>query len=257
MAQRNTLARVVRAVHATEVIPSLDSLKLTVVVPAYNEEDTIDELLHRVTRVPIPKEVLVVDDGSTDGTRSVLQAWDGRNGVRILYHQRNLGKGAAVRTALEQINGDVVIIQDADLECDPAEYPQLVRPILEGRAKVVYGSRFRGGPPKTMLFWHSLGNRFLTLVTNILFGTTLTDMETGYKCFTADIARSLRLKSDRWGIDPEITAKVLRQGHRIYEVPISYAGREYHEGKKIRWKDGLTVLVTLLRCRFFAWGPDL
>lgn len=220
-------------------------------IPIYNERTTIGELLARVRAVPIPKQIIVVDDCSTDGTAEVLAREAEAGDLEVVTHPTNQGKGAAVRTGLGQIRGDVVIVQDADLEYDPAEYPKLLAPIERGITRVVYGSRFRGGPHKAMYFWHSVGNRFLTLTANVLFDTTLTDLETCYKVFTADVARGLGLRSDRWGFDPEITAKILKQGHRIYEVPISYAGREFAEGKKITWKDGVTVFFTLLRYRFF------
>ncbi len=222
---------------------------LSVIVPVYNEVKTIAEILGHVRSVEIPKEIIVVDDFSTDGTREILKQWEGKPDLKIAYHSRNMGKGAAVRTGLSMISGDVVVIQDADLEYDPRDWVRMLRPILEGKAKAVYGSRFLG-EHKAMYFWHAVGNKFLTLLTNILFDSTLTDMETCYKMFTADIARSLDIKSNRWGIDPEITAKILRQGYRIYEVPISYSGREYWEGKKITWKDAFTVMLSLLRFRF-------
>ena len=227
-----------------------DTLKVSVIVPVFNEAGTIADLLARIRAVPVESEIIVVDDFSTDGTRDVLAREAGTLGTRVIYHPHNQGKGAAVRTGLKQITGDVVIIQDADLEYDPADYPVLLRPIRLGRSKVVYGSRFLG-EHKAMYFWHALGNRALTLACNILFDTTLTDMETCYKVLTADIARSLTLKSDRWGFDPEITAKILRGGNRIYEVPISYNGREFWEGKKIRWHHAFNVLGALLRYRFF------
>ena len=199
----------------------------------------------------IEKQIIVVDDGSSDGTREILKEQEARGDILLRLLPRNKGKGAAVREGLRHVTGDIVLIQDADLEYVPADYPILLRPILTGKSKVVYGSRFLG-EHKAMYFWHSVGNKFLTLVANILFDTTLTDMETCYKVFTADIARQLRLRSDRWGVDPEITAKILRTGHRIYEVPISYAGRERWEGKKINaMRDGPKVLLTLLRYRFF------
>jgi glycosyltransferase involved in cell wall biosynthesis len=224
-------------------------VKLSVVIPVYNERATIAEILDRVRAVPIEKEIIVVDDASTDGTREILQEQAEQGDIRLFLQPHNQGKGAAVREGLRHITGDVVVIQDADLEYDPSDYLTMLRPIVSGKAKVVYGSRFIG-EHKAMYFWHSLGNRFLTLLTNILYDSTLSDMETCYKMFTADIARQLDLRSPRWGIDPEITAKILRKGHRIYEVPISYAGREFWEGKKISWKDGLVVLLTLLRYRF-------
>jgi glycosyltransferase involved in cell wall biosynthesis len=224
-------------------------MKISVVVPVYNEAKTISELLARIRAVPIEKEIILVDDCSTDGTREVLTREAEAPGTRLLLHAVNQGKGAAVRTGLRAITGDVVIIQDADLEYDPADYPILLRPIQMGRSQVVYGSRFLG-EHKAMYFWHAVGNKMLTLVCNILFDTTLTDMETCYKVFTADIARGLTLKSNRWGFDPEITAKILKAGHRIYEVPISYNGREFWEGKKIRWHHAFDVLLTLVRFRF-------
>jgi glycosyltransferase involved in cell wall biosynthesis len=223
-------------------------VKLSIIVPCYNEHSTIAELLERVRAVPLDKQVIVVDDGSTDGTREILAEQERRGDVEVHLLPRNRGKGAAVQQGLRQVMGDVVIIQDADLEYDPADYPTLLRPIQTGKAKAVYGSRFIG-EHKAMYFWHSLGNRLLTLLTNVLFDTTLTDMETCYKVFTVDIARKLRLREPRWGFDPEITAQILRMGHRIYEVPISYAGREYYEGKKITWRDGAVVLGVLLRSR--------
>ena len=225
--------------------------RISVVIPVYNEERTIREIIERVLTVPLPfeKEVIVVDDCSTDSTWQELTTLADEGKIRLFQHKVNKGKGAAVRTGLKQITGDVVIIQDADLEYDPADYPILLEPIIKGRSRVVYGSRFLG-PHKAMYFWHSVGNKLLTLITNVLFDTTLTDMETCYKVFTADIARSLNLKSDRWGFDPEITAKILKQGNRIYEVPISYTGREFWEGKKISWKDGFTVIRTLIKYRF-------
>jgi glycosyltransferase involved in cell wall biosynthesis len=189
-----------------------------------------------------------VDDGSTDGSRDILSEEAKIPGTKVIFHEKNQGKGGAIRTALRNVSGDIVVIQDADLEYDPQDYQLLLRPILAGRTKVVYGSRFKG-ETRTMYFWHSVGNHFLTLVTNILYDTTLSDMETCYKMFTADIARQLDIDSNGWGIDPEITARILRMGYRIYEVPISYTGREFWEGKKISWVDGLTVLWTLVRYR--------
>jgi len=225
-------------------------LKVSVVIPVYNEERTINEIISRVEAVPIEKEIVVVDDCSTDGTVAELEKMAKAGRIRLFKHRVNQGKGAACRTGIMNIKGDVVIIQDADLEYDPADYPILLEPIKKGRSKVVYGSRFLG-PHKAMYFWHSVGNKMFTLMTNVLFDTTLTDMETCYKVFTADVAGRLKLKSNRWGFDPEITAKILKQGNRIYEVPISYTGREFWEGKKISWKDGLTIIRTLVKYRFF------
>ncbi len=225
-------------------------LKVSVIIPCYNERLTIEEIVRQVRAQELVREIIVVDDGSADGTRDILVQMDGSERVKVILHERNQGKGAAVRTGLGHATGDVMIVQDADLEYDPRDYPALIRPIEEGKAKAVYGSRFLGGPRRTMFFWHMVGNRFLTLVTNVLYDTILSDMETCYKVFTADIAAKLNLKSPGWGFDPEITAKILRQGVRIYEVPISYAGREFDEGKKIGWRDGFTVLWTLLKYRF-------
>ncbi len=228
--------------------------RLSVIVPVYNEAGTVQELLAQVRAVDLgpnlDREIIVVDDCSTDGTAEALRPEADQPATFIIRHQQNRGKGAAVRTGLAAASGDIILIQDADLEYDPRDYPVLLRPILEGRAKVVYGSRFLG-EHKAMYFWHTVGNKSLTLITNILFDTTLTDMETCYKVFTAEVAHSLRLRSERWGIDPEITAKILKQRYRIYEVPIAYNGREFWEGKKISWRDGFVVLGTLLRYRFF------
>jgi glycosyltransferase involved in cell wall biosynthesis len=227
--------------------------KLTVVVPVFNEAATIRAVLERVLATPFPKEVLVVDDGSTDGTGDVLREMASNHGaVRVLRHERNRGKGAALRTAFAEAKGNVVLVQDADLEYDPADYPALLRPILEGKADVVYGSRFLGGAyARVHLFWHFAANRFLTLVTNLLANLNLSDMETGYKVFRRDVLERLRLRSEGFAIEPEITVKVARLGCRVYEVPISYAGRSYAEGKKIRWRDGVVALFAALRYRFF------
>ena len=232
--------------------------KLSILMPVYNERETVQEILARVKAVKmdgISKEIIIVDDGSTDGTRDLLrreerECQEGPDEVKIFYHEENRGKGAAVRTAIEHATGDIMLIQDADLEYDPRDYPILLRPILEGRAEVVYGSRFLGGPRRAMLFWHAIGNKFLTLITNILYDTILSDMETCYKVFTAEVIRSIPLRSRRFELEPEITAKVLKRGHRIYEVPISYTGREYEEGKKITWRDGLIALWMLIKYRF-------
>lgn len=237
---------IVRVVAPTPVI----TLKASVVIPCYNERETINTLLDQVLAVPVEKQVIVVDDGSTDGSRGMLQErLERQNDFLLHLMPRNQGKGAAVQAGLKLVDGDVVIVQDADLEYDPADYPHLLRPIQAGRAQVVYGSRFLG-EHKAMYFWHSVGNKMLTLTCNVLFDTTLTDMETCYKVMTREVAERLRLREPGWGFDPEITARILRLGYRIYEVPISYAGREFLEGKKISWKDGFLVLLTLIRYRF-------
>jgi glycosyltransferase involved in cell wall biosynthesis len=244
-------------------------LKLSIIIPVYNEADTLREILRRVraVKVVVPvgfdidgsynqhvnleKEIIVVDDGSEDDSRKILQEEAAHGDLRVFYHERNQGKGAAVRTGFENATGDFFIIQDADLEYDPREYRLLLQPILEDRASVVYGSRFRGGPTKTMFFMHMIGNHFLTLVTNILYDTILSDMETCYKCFRAEVIRSIPLRARGFEFEPEVTAKVLKRGHRIYEVPISYTGREFAEGKKINpWRDGLKAVWTLIKYRF-------
>ena len=229
--------------------PLPDDVLVSVVMPVYNEPNTIHEIVKRIEESAVRKEIIAVDDFSTDGTSAILEEMARAGRIRLFKHRVNMGKGAAVRTGLKQVKGDIVIIQDADLEYDPAEYPQLIAPILKGRSKVVYGSRFLG-EHKAMYFSHMLFNKALNLMGNILFDSTLTDMETCYKVFTVDIARRLNLRSNRWGIDPEITAKILRMGNRIYEVPISYTGREHWEGKKISWRDGFSVISALLRYRF-------
>lgn len=219
-------------------------------MPAYNERNTIEEILSQIKAVGLASEIIIVDDGSTDGTRDILSELDGRDGIKVLLHEKNMGKGAAVRTALEAVTGDVVLIQDADLEYDPRDYPKLLQPIEEGRADVVYGSRFLGGPRTAMLFWHAVGNRLLTFLTNILYDAILSDMETCYKCFRTEIIRDIPLRSKRFELEPEITAKILKRGIRIYEVPIAYYGREYDEGKKITGWDAIPALWTLIKYRF-------
>ena len=226
--------------------------KLSVIIPVYNERNTVAEAIRRSRSVEIPldREIVVVDDGSSDGTTQILSQLQDST-VRVVYHDVNRGKGAAIRTGLTHVTGDLVLIQDADLEYDPEDWPKLLAPVLKGKARVVYGSRFTG-ERRNMLFWHWVGNRFLSLVTNALYNTTLSDMETCYKLFDRELVQSIRLSSNRFGFEPEVTAKILRTGERIYEVPISYAGREIHEGKKITWKDGVDALKVLIRCRF---GP--
>jgi len=225
-------------------------LKLSVIIPCYNEQTTVATVIQRVRAIELAYEIIVVDDGSTDGTREVLAQIDPQDDLKIVLHDHNQGKGAAVRTGFKAATGDVFLIQDADLEYDPREYPILLRPIEEGISKVVYGSRFLGGPRKAMFFWNMVANRTLTLVTNILYNAILSDMETCYKVFRAEIVRDIPLRSKRFDFEPEITAKVLKRGHRIYEVPISYNGREWDEGKKITWKDGVIAMWTLFRYRF-------
>lgn len=222
-------------------------MKVSIIIPVYNEKATVLELLGRVEALPLDKQIILVDDGSTDGTRDLL-ATVPRERATVLLHEVNRGKGAAIRTGLAEASGDVITIQDADLEYDPRDLLALLRPIAEGKAKVVYGSRFTG-ERKNMFFWHWVGNRFLTFVTDVLFDTTLSDMETCYKMFTAEVIKGLNLKCRRFEFEVEVTAKVLKAGHRIYEVPISYAGREFHEGKKITWRDGFTALWYLFKYR--------
>jgi glycosyltransferase involved in cell wall biosynthesis len=225
-------------------------MKLSVVIPVYNEIGTIKEILNRVQLVPQDKEIIVVDDRSTDGTTEWLSQISDDN-ITVLFHSVNRGKGAALRTGFERVTGDIVIVQDADLEYDPAEYGRLIQPILDGRADVVYGSRFTGGPQRVLLFWHYVGNKFLTLVSNMLTNVNLSDMETCYKVFRAHLLEKITIKSNRFGFEPEITAKFARLKCRIYEVPISYSGRNYEEGKKITWRDGFAALFHIIRFRFF------
>jgi glycosyltransferase involved in cell wall biosynthesis len=224
-------------------------MTLSVIIPVYNEEHTIQEILRQVRALGLTHEIIVVDDGSTDGTRALLETEANQPGTTVVLQTRNMGKGAAVRAGFERATGDILLIQDADLEYDPRDYPALLRPIEEGRVTVVYGSRFLG-PRKAMLFWHMLGNKFLTLLTNVLFNTILSDMETCYKVFRADVIKGIPLRSRRFEFEPEITAKVLKRGHRIFEVPISYYGREYDEGKKITWREGPKAIWTLIKYRF-------
>ena len=222
---------------------------LSILIPVYNEKATLLELLRRVEEVqlPVDKQIVLVDDGSTDGTRDILAGLGSR--AKVILHERNRGKGAAVRTALEAATGDWAIIQDADLEYDPADYPGLLAPLLDGRADAVYGSRFLGGPHRVLLFWHYVGNVFFTLLTNALYNINLSDMGTCYKAFETAKIKSVPLESERFGIEAEITAKICKRRFRLYEVPISYSGRTYAEGKKITWRDGFSYLWCLLRYR--------
>jgi glycosyltransferase involved in cell wall biosynthesis len=225
-------------------------LRLSVVVPVYNEYQTLTEIVRRIRAVPIAKEIILVDDGSTDGTRDLLRGMQHQDDLRIIFHEKNRGKGAALKTAFQHATGDIIIIQDADLEYDPADYPRLIQPIVEGKADVVYGSRFMGGQPHRVLyFWHSLGNRVLTCLSNMFTNLNLTDMETCYKVFRREVLTSITptLKQNRFGIEPELTAKVARRNYRIFEIGISYSGRTYNEGKKIGWRDGLKALWCILR----------
>ena len=222
---------------------------VSVVMPAYNERDTIDEIVRRVMAVPLRLELIVIDDCSTDGTRERLEALQRELGFTLLLQPRNGGKGAAVRAGFAKVGGQIVIIQDADLEYSPEEYPSLIELICSGRADVVYGSRFLGRH-RVFLFTHYAGNRVLTLLTNVLYNTMLTDMETCFKVMRVEVIRSMTLKSNRFGIEPELTAKIFKRGYRVYEIPITYDGRGYSEGKKITWRDGVVAIWTLIKYRF-------
>jgi glycosyltransferase involved in cell wall biosynthesis len=233
-------------------------VKLSIIMPAYNERRTIEQIIARVQAVELPgltREIVIVDDASTDGTRDILAGFDGRDGIRVFTQNPNQGKGAAVARGVREATGDILLIQDADLEYDPSDYPNLLRPILRGDADVVYGSRFLGSPHghRVLYFWHSVGNKLLTLLSNAVTDLNLTDMETCYKVFTKDIARRLDLRSKRFGVEPEMTCKVARLRARIYEVPISYHGRTYAEGKKIGLKDAFQAAWTILR--YARWSP--
>jgi glycosyltransferase involved in cell wall biosynthesis len=233
-----------------EPIAQREYRSLTVIMPVYNERSTVAEVIRRMRAVelPITLQVIVVDDGSSDGSDKVLRAVEDST-VRVIRHDRNQGKGAAIRTGMAEARGDLLLIQDADLEYDPGDWPRLLDPIMKGKARVVYGSRFTG-ERKNMLPLHWFGNRLLSLVTNVLYSSTLSDMETCYKLFDAQVLEGITIVSNKFDFEPEITAKVLRRGHRIYEVPISYAGREFDEGKKITWRDGFSALKALIKFRF-------
>jgi len=223
-------------------------MKLSVVVPVYNEVEFIEEIVERIQSTPMIKEIIIVDDCSTDGTMDKLKDIEKGNNIKIIEHNRNQGKGAALRTGFRATGGDIILIQDADLEYDPSEYSKLIQPILEGKAEVVYGSRFIGGESHRVLyFWHSVGNRLLTLLSNIFTNLNLTDMEVCYKVFRREIIQKITIEEDRFGFEPEITAKISKLGCRIYEVGISYAGRTYNQGKKINWKDGMWAIWCILK----------
>lgn len=226
--------------------------QLSVIIPCFNEQTTIGEIIKRVQASAPEAEIIVVDDGSTDGSRDILRqvTTESHPQVRVLLHDKNSGKGAALHTGFEAAQGEILLIQDADLEYDPRDYPALLRPILEGRAEVVYGSRFLGGPRKAMMFWHMVANKMLTLMTNVLYDTILSDMETGYKVFKAEVIKGIPLRARRFDFEPEVTAKMLKRKHRIYEVPISFDPREYEQGKKIGLKDAFEAVWTLLKYRF-------
>jgi glycosyltransferase involved in cell wall biosynthesis len=225
-------------------------MKLSVVIPVYDEVDNIKEILKRVRATKLASEIIVVDDCSRDGTRAVLQQLDGKSRVHLVMHDENRGKGAALRTGFEHATGDVILVQDADLEYNPRDYPVLLQPIEDGIADVVYGSRFLGGPRRAVMFWHMIANKMLTFMTNILYDAILSDMETGYKVFRRDVLEGMKLRANRFEFEPEFTAKVLKRGHRIYEVPISFNPRDYTEGKKIKIHDAFQAVWALLKYRF-------
>ena len=227
-------------------------MRVSFIVPAYNEESTVAEVLERVEALGFDSQIVVVDDGSTDGTAALLDEW-GNGGNRLVVRQRNQGKGAAIRAAIPHLDGEITVIQDADMEYDPSDIPLLIEPIRRGAADVVFGSRLSGGrAQRAYMFWHLVGNKFLSLLTNVLYNTTISDMETGYKAFRTDVLRSLELTENHFGIEPEITAQVCKAKLRIYEVPIAYYGRTYEEGKNITWRDGFKAVYVLLRIRVGA-----
>ena len=225
-------------------------MKLSVIIPIYNEANTIQTILHRVLSTGLATEIVLVDDNSSDGTRELLKSLDGMKGIRVILHEKNQGKGASVRTGIAATTGDVILIQDADLEYDPRDYPALLRPIEEGLANVVYGSRFLGGPRRVAMFWHMLANKLLTFATNLLYDTILSDMETGYKVFRREALQGIKLRANRFDFEPEFTAKILKRKLSIYEVPISFNPRDYTEGKKIKMKDAFKAIWALLKYRF-------
>ena len=234
--------------------PDAADVRVSIVIPAYNERNTAERLLRRVASVPVRKEVIVVDDGSQDGTRELLTRLEEQGLIdRLCFHEVNKGKGAALRTGFQHATGDVVVVQDADLEYDPAQIPDLLGPIIEGKADAVYGSRFLGGPHRVLFFWHMMGNKFLTLLSNMFTDLNLTDMETCYKLVRRELLHTLPLTADRFGIEPELTARLAQARARIYEMPIAYDGRSYAEGKKIGWKDGVSAIWYIFRCNLL--GP--
>lgn len=225
-------------------------MKVSVIIPVYNEKHTIEEIIRRVKAQNIASEILIVDDGSTDGTRQIIESMDGEGEIKVIFHDRNLGKGAAVRTGIQNASGDVLLIQDADLEYDPRDYSSLLQPIEEGLADVVYGSRFLGAARRPVMFWHMLANKLLTLLTNVLYDTILTDMETGYKVFKKEIVEDLKLRANRFDFEPEFSAKILKRKVRVFEVPIVFNPRDYSDGKKIGIKDAFQAVWTLIKYRF-------
>jgi glycosyltransferase involved in cell wall biosynthesis len=225
-------------------------MKVSVIIPVYNEVNTIEEILRRVEAEEIASEILIVDDGSTDGTRDILQTLSNEEHIRVILHEKNQGKGAAVRTGIQNATGDVLLIQDADLEYNPRDYPALLQPIEEGIADVVYGSRFLGGPRRTAMYWHMVANKLLTFMTNLLYNTILSDMETGYKVFKREVLEGIKIRANKFDFEPEFTAKILKRKARVYEVPISFNPRDYDEGKKIGIKDAFQAIWALIKYRF-------
>lgn len=225
-------------------------MKLSVIIPVYNEFESIKTILERVQAAKLAHEIIVVDDGSQDGTRDLLKKLDGKKRVKVILHEKNQGKGAAVRTGMSAATGDVLLIQDADLEYDPRDYPELLQPIREGLAEVVYGSRFLGKPHRVTMFWHMVANKLLTLLTNVLYDTILTDMETGYKVFRREVIEGMTIRANSFNFEPEFTAKVLKRKYRIFEVPITFNPRDYSQGKKIKLKDAFEAVWTLFKYRF-------